>query len=61
LPPHSCAEQQRNVWSIGSHGGIIRPLVISMIAGSAYQGLGVAIEHQNLTYRSENVASALGG
>ena len=60
LPPHSCAEQQRNVWSIGSHGGIIRPLVLSMIAGSAYQGLGLAIEHQNLTHRSENVASALG-
>jgi ADP-ribosylglycohydrolase len=60
LPPHACAELQRNVWSIGSHGGIIRPLVISMIAGSAYQGLGLAIEHQNLTHRSENVSSALG-
>jgi ADP-ribosylglycohydrolase len=60
LPPHGCAELQRNVWSIGSHGGIIRPLVISMIAGSAYQGLGLAIEHQNLTHRSENVTSALG-
>jgi ADP-ribosylglycohydrolase len=31
-----------------------------MIAGSAYQGLGLAIEHQNLTHRSENVTSALG-
>jgi ADP-ribosylglycohydrolase len=60
LPPHACAELQRNVWSIGSHGGLIRPLVISMIAGSAYQGLGLAIEHQNLTHRSENVAAALG-
>ena len=60
LPPHGCAELQRDDWSIGSHGGIIRPLVISMIAGSAYQGLGLAIEHQNLTHRSENVASALG-
>jgi ADP-ribosylglycohydrolase len=59
-PSHSCAEQQRNVWSIGSHGGIIRPLILSMIAGSAYQGLGLAIEHQNLTHRSENVTSALG-
>jgi ADP-ribosylglycohydrolase len=28
--------------------------------GSAYQGLGLAIEHQNLTHRSENVTSALG-
>ena len=60
LPPHACAELQRNVWSIGSHGGIIRPLVISMIAGSFYQGLGLAIEHQNITHRSENVTSALG-
>lgn len=60
LPPHACAELQRNVWSIGSHGGIIRPLVLSLIAGSSYQGLGLAIEHQNLTHRSENVSSALG-
>ncbi len=60
FPRHTCAELQRNVWSIGSHGGIIRPLVISMIAGSAYQGLGLAVEHQNLTHRSENVTSSLG-
>ena len=60
LPPPACAETQRNVWSIGSHGGIIRPLLISAIATSAYQGLGLAIEHQNLTHRSENVAAALG-
>jgi len=60
LPLHACAELQRNVWSIGSHGGIVRPLVISAIADSAYQGLGLAIEHQNQTHRSENVASALG-
>jgi hypothetical protein len=60
LPPHACAELQRNVWSIGSHGGLLRPLVISAIAESAYQGLGLAIEHQNLTHRSENVAGALG-
>jgi ADP-ribosyl-[dinitrogen reductase] hydrolase len=60
LPPHGCAELQRNVWSIGSHGGIIRPLVMSMLAGNAYQGLGLALEHQNITHRSENVASALG-
>ena len=60
LPAHTCAETQRNVWSIGSHGGLIRPLVVSAIAASAYQGLGLAIEHQNLTHRSENVAAALG-
>lgn len=59
LPAPLCAEFQRNIWSIGSHGGIIRPMVISLIAKSAYQGLGIALEHQNLTHRSENVASAL--
>lgn len=58
--PHASAELQRNNWSIGSHGGLIRPLVVSMLAESVYQGLGLAIEHQNLTHRSENVASALG-
>jgi len=60
FPPHACAELQRNVWSIGSHGGLIRPLIISTISASAYQGLGIAVEHQNLTHRSENVTSALG-
>jgi len=60
LPPQICAESQRQVWSIGSHGGIIRPLVLSVLAGNAYQGLGFALEHQHLTHRSENVAAALG-
>ena len=60
VPPHACAELQRNIWSIGSHGGVIRPMVVSTIATSAYQSLGFAIEHQNLTHRSENVAAALG-
>ena len=60
LPEHDCAEQQRNVWSIGSHGGVIRPLVVSLLAASAYQGLGLAIQHQILTHRSENASSALG-
>ncbi|MDE2367298.1 MAG: ADP-ribosylglycohydrolase family protein [Betaproteobacteria bacterium] len=60
LPLHACAELQRNVWSIGAHGGVIRPLVLAMLVKSAYQGLGFAIEHQCLTHRSENVGSALG-
>ncbi|MDN5881130.1 MAG: ADP-ribosylglycohydrolase family protein, partial [Nitrosospira sp.] len=60
LPPHACAELQRNAWSIGSHGGVIRPLILAMLVESAYQGLGFAIEHQCLTHRSENVASSLG-
>ena len=60
FPIDRCAELQRNIWSIGSHGGVIRPLVLSMLAESAYQGLGFATEHQSLTHRSENIASALG-
>ncbi|MEO6824930.1 MAG: ADP-ribosylglycohydrolase family protein [Nitrosospira sp.] len=60
LPLDACAELQRNVWSIGSHGGVIRPLVLAMLLESAYQGFGFATEHQCLTHRSENVASALG-
>lgn len=60
LPPQACAEYQRRVWSIGSHGGMIRPMVLSLLAATDYQGLGFALEHQNLTHRSENVAAALG-
>lgn len=60
VAPELCAEQQKSVWSIGSHGGIIRPLVLSLMAKDPYQGLGHAINHQNLTHRSENVSSALG-
>ncbi len=68
LPPAACAEYQRNIWSIGSHGGMIRPLVLAMLgAGDAaadtapapYQATGMALEHQNLTHRSENVAAAV--
>ena len=59
LPPHACAELQRRTWSIGSHGGLIRPLTLSFLAKSAYQAIGQAIEHQNLTHRSENNVAAL--
>jgi ADP-ribosyl-[dinitrogen reductase] hydrolase len=59
LSPRLCAEFQRDVWSIGSHGGVIGPMVASLLADGACQGLGVALERQNLTHRSENVASAL--
>lgn len=60
LPPELCAQKQRSVWSIGSHGGMIRPLVLSIFAKEPYLGLGLALSHQQLTHRSENVASALG-
>lgn len=60
VAPELCAQKQRTVWSIGSHGGIIRPLVLSIFTNDPYQGLGMAISHQQLTHRSENVSSALG-
>lgn len=55
-----CAARQRDIWSIGSHGGMIRPLVVSLLGNTDYLSLGMAIEHQNLTHRSENVSAALG-
>lgn len=57
--PLCAAELQRNVWSLGSHGGVIRPLLLSMISKDATQGVGLAIEHQNLTHRSETIISSL--
>ncbi len=59
LPAELCAQKQHTVWSIGSHGGIIRPLVVSILGQDPFKGLGLALEHQQLTHRSENVASAL--
>ncbi len=59
-PSHSSAERQRQVWSIGSNGGMIRPMVLSLLGETSYQALGFAVEHQNLTHRSENIAAALG-
>ena len=60
IAPELCAQKQRSVWSIGSHGGMIRPLVLALMAKEPYQGLGLAISHQQLTHRSENISSALG-
>ena len=58
--PLSAAEHQRNVWSIGSHGGMIRPMVLSMLLpDDAMLATGVALDHQVITHRSEIVASAL--
>lgn len=59
VPPHACAEEQRDVWSIGSNGGIIRPLVLALTSKSTFQSLGVALQHQQITHRSDNVSSAL--
>lgn len=59
VPPHACAQEQRNVWSIASNGGIIRPLILALTSKSTFQALGVAIQHQQITHRSDNVSSAL--
>lgn len=58
-PAHACAQEQRKVWSIGSSGGAIRPLLLSLTSASIYQALGVALQHQQITHRSDNVSSAL--
>lgn len=60
VAPELCAQSQRQRWSIGSHGGIIRPLVLSLTAKSPYEALGISVTHQQLTHRSQNVSSALG-
>ena len=57
--PELCAPSQHDRWSIGSHGGIIRPLILALSAQSSYDGVGIAVDHQNLTHRSQNVSSAL--
>jgi ADP-ribosyl-[dinitrogen reductase] hydrolase len=54
-----CAASQRDIWSIGSHGGLIRPLVLSLLSPNAIQGVGTAISHQNLTHSSEILSSNL--
>ena len=56
---HAAAQMQRDNWSIGSLGGLIRPMVLSLLSANAYQGIGLAIEHQALTHRSETVSSGL--
>ena len=59
VEPSACAAFQRDDWSIGGHGAMPRPMLLSLLAPSVYQAVGFAVEHQNLTQRSENVASAL--
>lgn len=60
LPPEKCADSQLNKWSISSHGGIIRPLVLALASKSYYEALGESVTHQELTHNSQGVTSALG-
>jgi ADP-ribosylglycohydrolase len=60
IAPENCAEHQRRVWSIGSVGGLVRPLVLALLnPDNAYLATGMALAHQQLTHRSEMVGSGL--
>ncbi|MDX1588297.1 MAG: ADP-ribosylglycohydrolase family protein [Oleiphilaceae bacterium] len=60
VAPENCAEHQRRVWSIGSVGGLIRPLVLGLLnPDNPYLATGMALSHQQLTHRSELVGSGL--
>ena len=60
VAPENCAEHQRRVWSIGSMGGLIRPLVLALLnPDNSFLATGMALGHQQLTHRSELVGSGL--
>jgi ADP-ribosyl-[dinitrogen reductase] hydrolase len=59
LPTNSCAASQREIPGINALGGLIRPMVVSLLAGDQYNALGFAAAHQQLTHRSENITSSL--
>ena len=56
----NCAARQQDIWSIGSHGGVIRPLIMSLLHyKNVYKAIGISMQHQIITHRSENVSSSL--
>jgi ADP-ribosyl-[dinitrogen reductase] hydrolase len=59
-PAHLCAESQRNYMGINALGGLIRPLVVSLLYPDPYNALGFAAGHQFLTHHSEHLAASLG-
>lgn len=59
LPTHACAASQRDDWSIASHSGLARPLVLALLAATPQQALGLALEHHALTHRSPTNAAAI--
>lgn len=59
MPTYACAATQRQNGGINGLGGLVRPLVLSMLSADNYKTLGFALEHQNLSHRSENIASSL--
>lgn len=59
--PENCAEHQRRNWSIGSLGGMVRPLALALLNwNNPMLASGMALTHQQLTHRSETVSGALG-
>jgi ADP-ribosylglycohydrolase len=59
LPASACAASQRENPGVNALGGLIRPMVVSLLAGDPYNALGLAAAHQQLTHQSENITSAL--
>lgn len=59
IDPGACADNQRNNPGVNAMGGLIRPMVLSLLAPDEFTGSGFASEHQVITHRSENVASSL--
>lgn len=58
--PENCAGHQRHNWSIGSLGGVIRPLALALLnTDNPMLAQGMALGHQQLTHRSELVSGAL--
>ena len=59
-PQENCAEHQRHRWSIASHGGMIRPLVLALLTpDNPPLATGMAVTHQQLTHRSELVSAGV--
>lgn len=60
VAPENCADHQRRTWSIGSLGGVIRPLALALLNWSnTLLASGMALSHQQLTHRSELVSGAV--
>ncbi|MBE0637676.1 MAG: ADP-ribosylglycohydrolase family protein [Bacteroidales bacterium] len=59
LPPAACADNQYRYPGINAMGGMIRPLVLSLLQKDSFNALGFALGHQYLTHHSENVSASL--
>lgn len=59
IPPAACADNQYHYAGINAMGGMIRPLVLSLLYSDAPNALGYALGHQYLTHHSENVSASL--